>query len=142
MFFLTFNTSGFKQSKNELGWADYRVTDYQEIERWWEIIFSAYFMVSLQSSAFKNLKNQDNTSSQPNNKVKKQLNQFSLHSWWQCNETSWKSILNNLRLIIQPKIFLCLIYPWLEVFPIPDLVKGFLVLIGIMNQFKPYLPDG
>ena len=27
---------GFKQIKNELGWADYRVTDYDHIERWWE----------------------------------------------------------------------------------------------------------
>lgn len=26
---------GFKQIKNELGWADYRVTDYEHIERWW-----------------------------------------------------------------------------------------------------------
>lgn len=25
---------GFKQAKNELGWADYRVTDYEEIEKW------------------------------------------------------------------------------------------------------------
>lgn len=25
---------GFRQSKNELGWSDYRVTDYQEIEKW------------------------------------------------------------------------------------------------------------
>ena len=133
---------GFKQSKNELGWADYRVTDYQEIERWWEIIFSAYLMVSLQSSAFKNLKEQDDTSSQPNYKANKQLNKFSLHSGWQSNETSWTCILNNLRLIVQPKIFFCLIYPWLEVFSIPDLVRGFLILIGIMNQFKPYLPDG
>ena len=134
---------GFKQSKNELGWADYRVTDYQEIERWWEIIFSAYLMVSLQSSAFKNLKEQDDTSSQPNNKAKKQRASVQrTHSWWQCNEASWTCILNNLRLIVQPKIFLCLIYPWLEVFPIPGLVKGFLVLIGIINQFKPYLPDG
>ncbi len=53
-----------------------------------------------------------------------------------------RRILNNLRLIVQPKIFLCLISPRLEVFPIPNLVKGFLVLIGILNQFKPYLPDG
>lgn len=60
-------------------WADYRVTDYQEIERWWEIIFSAYLMVSLQSSAFKNLKEQDDTSSQPNYKTNKQLNKFSEH---------------------------------------------------------------
>ena len=118
------------------------MTDYQEIERWWEIIFSAYLMVSLQSSAFKNLKDQNDTSSQPNYKAHKQLNKFSLHSGWQSNETSWTCILNNLRLIVQPKIFFCLIYPWLEVFSIPDLVKGFLILIGIMNQFKPYLPDG
>lgn len=51
----------FKQSKNELGWADYRVTDYQEIERWWETVFSVYFMVSLQLSAFKSLKKQNYT---------------------------------------------------------------------------------
>jgi SRSO17 transposase len=36
---------GFKQVKNELGWADYRLTDYPSIERWWSIIFSAYLLV-------------------------------------------------------------------------------------------------
>lgn len=30
---------GFKHANNELGWADYRVTDYPSIERWWEIVF-------------------------------------------------------------------------------------------------------
>ncbi|TRU86979.1 MAG: hypothetical protein EWV76_11625 [Microcystis novacekii Mn_MB_F_20050700_S1] len=40
---------GLKQSKNELGWADFRVTDYSRIERWWEVVMSAYLMVSLQS---------------------------------------------------------------------------------------------
>ncbi len=99
-------------------------------------------MVSLQSSAFKILKEQNDTLSQSKNKAHQQLNKFSLHSGWRRNDNSWKSILNNLRLIVQPKILLCLIYPWLEVFSIPDLVKGFLILIGIMNQFKPYLPDG
>lgn len=39
---------GFKQCKNELGWADFRVTHYEQIERWWEMISSAYLMVSLQ----------------------------------------------------------------------------------------------
>jgi len=29
---------------------------------------------------------------------------------------NWKSALNNLRLIIQPYIFWCLIEPWLQVF--------------------------
>lgn len=36
---------GFKQVKNELGWADYRMTDYASIERWWEMIFSVYLVV-------------------------------------------------------------------------------------------------
>jgi len=40
---------GLKQSKNELGWADFRLTNYPQIEKWWEIIFSAYLMVSLHS---------------------------------------------------------------------------------------------
>lgn len=38
---------GLKQSKNELGWADFRVTRYEQIERWWEIFMSAYLMVAL-----------------------------------------------------------------------------------------------
>lgn len=42
---------GFKQTKNELGWADYRVTDYASIERWWELIFCAYSLVSFQCAA-------------------------------------------------------------------------------------------
>jgi len=35
---------GLKPSKNELGWADFRLTNYPQIEKWWEIIFSAYLM--------------------------------------------------------------------------------------------------
>jgi SRSO17 transposase len=38
---------GLKQSKNELGWADFRVTHYAQIEKWWELVCSAYLMVSL-----------------------------------------------------------------------------------------------
>jgi SRSO17 transposase len=46
---------GFKQSKNELGWADFRVTAFQDIEKWWELVCSAYLMVSLQRSIYTNL---------------------------------------------------------------------------------------
>ncbi|BAZ70892.1 transposase (plasmid) [Fischerella sp. NIES-4106] len=127
---------GFRQSKNELGWSDYRVTDYKEIEKWWEIIFCAYLMVSLQSGAFRSL-----SQSRENSQADHQNNRFTQHPWWQ-NETGWKNILNNLRLIIQPKILLCLISPTLEVFTIPDLMRGFLQLVEIMNEFKPYFPDG
>ena len=42
---------GFTQSKNELGWADFRLTAFQDIEEWWEIVCSAYLMVSLQAHA-------------------------------------------------------------------------------------------
>jgi hypothetical protein len=42
---------GFKPAKNELGWAEYRLTDYASIERWWELVFCAYSLVSFQCSA-------------------------------------------------------------------------------------------
>ncbi|MGL5833949.1 MAG: hypothetical protein ACRC1Z_12070 [Waterburya sp.] len=38
--------------KNELGWADFRVTDYHSIERWWELVMSAYLLVSIQANYF------------------------------------------------------------------------------------------
>ncbi|GHP00142.1 hypothetical protein KSF_101890 [Reticulibacter mediterranei] len=50
--FRTWIEYGFKQSKNELGWADYRVTDYASIERWWELVFCAYTLVSWKSLCF------------------------------------------------------------------------------------------
>jgi SRSO17 transposase len=40
---------GFKPVKDKLGWADYRLTNYEEIEKWWEIVCSAYLMASLRS---------------------------------------------------------------------------------------------
>lgn len=44
---------GFNQVKNELGGYDYRLTDYASIKRWWELIFSAYLLVSLHAEQFK-----------------------------------------------------------------------------------------
>jgi SRSO17 transposase len=38
---------GSRQSKSELGWTDFRVTQYSQIENWWEIICSAYLMIGL-----------------------------------------------------------------------------------------------
>ena len=34
--------NGFKNSKNELGWADFRVTNYPQIQKWWELVMCAY----------------------------------------------------------------------------------------------------
>ena len=36
-----------KQSKNELGWADFRVTSYAQIQKWWEVVMSIYLLVPL-----------------------------------------------------------------------------------------------
>jgi SRSO17 transposase len=49
---------GLKQSKNELGWADFRVTDYSQIQKWWEIVMSAYLMVSLHAPVLNNTSDQ------------------------------------------------------------------------------------
>lgn len=47
---------GLKQSKNELGWADFRLTEYAHIQKWWEVVSSAYLMVSLHSGALQTVK--------------------------------------------------------------------------------------
>ncbi|CAD5982253.1 putative transposase for insertion sequence element IS701 [Planktothrix tepida] len=46
---------GFRQCKQELGWTDYRLTDFPDIEKWWEIIFCVYLMISLNSEVFRSL---------------------------------------------------------------------------------------
>lgn len=124
---------GFKQVKNELGWADFRLTNYASIERWWEIIFSAYLLISLLFSAFKD--EAERMSIQPSSKLLEVAENFELHPDWESG-TNWKSALNNLRLIIQPYIFWFLIEPWLRVFPIPGMKRSFFKLIEIMNCFR------
>ena len=131
---------GFRQCKQELGWTHYRFTNFQEIEKWWEIIFSAYWMISSHSQAFSNL-NQSSTSSNSNIVSKESVSNFSLHQQWS-NKEGWKTTLNNLRLIIQPSILFWMIVPWLDIFPNRSLLLGFQRLIGVMNQFSFYLPDG
>jgi SRSO17 transposase len=68
---------GFKQSKSELGWADYRVTDYSYIEKWWQLVMSAYLMISLHSEILNPL-------------VSPVEEKFQNHDWWD-EEKGWKS---------------------------------------------------
>lgn len=111
---------GLKQSKNELGWADFRLTHYPQIEKWWEIVFSAYLLVSLHSEQLLKLAPQSES-------------RFASHPWWN-QGNGWNSILNNLRLILQPFILFNLIKPWLAVFTVPKLFEGFLQLQMIVNN--------
>lgn len=125
----------FKQGKNELGWADFRLTDYSQIEKWWEIVMSAYFLVSLQAQA----RNDSDTNTNQNFPfTSTEPPDFSQHKWWNVQK-GWKSTLNNLRLIIQPYIFWNFIKPWLVVFTNPHLQLGFQKLIEIMNQCPGYI---
>lgn len=120
---------GLNQSKNELGWADFRLTRYQNIEKWWEIVCSAYLLVSLFTKPWSNL--EKSKADSRGDKVRERLPE---HPQWDSGE-GWKNFLNNLRLITLPFLCFNLILPWLKVFPIPQLSLGFPRLIALMNFF-------
>jgi hypothetical protein len=128
---------GLKQSKNELGWANFRMTRYCQIQKWWEIVVSAYLMVSLHSISF----NLDGIVSLGlNQSTDPVVHQFKFHPHWDCGK-GWKNILNNLRLILQPYQFFNSIKLWLRVFPISQLSIGFSILIALMNHLDGAIPD-
>jgi hypothetical protein len=103
------------QSKNELGWSDFRLLHYSDIERWWEIVSSAYFLVSL--FTLPGTEQQGFTSGNEGERVIELLTE---HPQWDRGK-GWKNILNNLRLVSLPFICFNLILPWLNIFPIPQL---------------------
>lgn len=115
---------GFKHIKNELGWADHRLTDYAAIERWWELVFSAYLMVSLQTPVFAITDDHVSTARSP----------ASRHVWWD-DGPGWKRTLNNLRLLIHPYCSACLLLPWMAVFPVPGLMDGLQFLVSCINLY-------
>jgi SRSO17 transposase len=131
---------GFRQCKQELGWTDYRFTNFSEIDKWWEIIFSAYWMVSSHSQVFCQL-NKSSILSAPSISSPESVTNFALHQQWS-DKKGWKTTLNNFRLIIQPTILFWMIVPWLDIFPNRSLLLGFHKLIAIMNQFYCFFPDG
>jgi hypothetical protein len=125
---------GFRQCKQELGWTDYRFTNFNEINKWWEIIFCAYLMISFNTQAFVSL-NSDKISQSEASNTNANLTS---HPQWN-SPTGWKNVLNNVRLLVQPSLLLWLIVPWLEVFPNSYLLHGLHHLIDSINQF-PLLP--
>jgi SRSO17 transposase len=126
---------GLKQSKNELGWADFRVTSYSQIQKWWEIVMSAYLLVSLHSQSLNN-----GRGTRLSESTDPLVLRFREHDWWDWGQ-GWKNLLNNLRLVIQPYQFFNLLKPWLRVFPISHLSIGFLTLIALMNRMRCAIPD-
>ena len=55
----------FRQCKQEFGWTDYRFTKYEDINKWWEIIMSVYFMISLNTQTFLSLEASNNQDYEP-----------------------------------------------------------------------------
>jgi SRSO17 transposase len=112
---------GFRNSKNELGWADFRLTKYADIQKWWELVMCAYLMVCLHNVTF-------------NSSVASVPDIYQQHSLWDSG-SCWKNALNNIQLTLQPFISFNLILRWLKVFPVPQLSLGFPRLITKINEF-------
>ena len=70
---------GFRQSKSELGWADGRVTQYSQIEKWWEIVCSAYLMISLYTKSNTAVNSQTSSPSSSSAKNFSLLHRFEQH---------------------------------------------------------------
>jgi hypothetical protein len=98
---------------------------------WWEIILSAYLMISLNTQAFL-LLNLSNTTNYDNHHP---TIDWTSHPQWN-HQTGWKNVLNNFRLIIQPSLLLWLIFPTVEIFPSSSLLLGIHSLISTINQFQ------
>jgi hypothetical protein len=121
---------GFKQAKNELGWADYRLTTYDHIERWWELVLRAYLLISLQTLTFQAARPADEGGARTT---------YAQHRWWDTG-VGWKNTLNNLRLIMQPFICSALLSAWLCAFDIPALRVSLQELVRAMQQYQGFLP--
>ncbi len=135
---------GFKQAKDELGWADYRLTDAASIERWWELVLCAYLLVSLQAPVFAVPAGEAegeggalSTSEAPPAPAAPQPP--IQHPAW-TDDASWKHRLTNLRLLLQPFVCACLLLPWLRVYPLPHLTAELADLCALMNTYHPLFP--
>jgi hypothetical protein len=136
----TWSEYGFKHAKDELGWADYRVTDSASSARWWELLMSAYTLVSLQRPAFAALGHvapgpQAAAAPPPTAAL-------DTHPAWDTG-SGWKHHLNNLRLLLQPSVCACLLLPWLPLVPLPHaqaVQTGLAALGSLVNTFRLALP--
>ncbi len=119
-----------KQSKNQLGWADFRLTDCAAIEKWWGLVCSSYVLVTLRSI----LLNQPASDSvQVEQNAKASL--VTEHCLWQ-PDTKWPYCLNNLRLLLQPWVCFNSLKLWFPVFPMPELQAALLHLVALVSCFS------
>ena len=135
---------GCTHRKDDRGWADYRLTEAASIERWWELVLSAYTLVSLQSLADAARDQADTTAPPVPAPVPSAPLPASLeaHPAWDAR-TGWKHHLNNLRLLLQPYICSCLLFPWLALVPplhAHAVHTGLAALGSLVDTFRLALP--
>jgi hypothetical protein len=139
---------GFKHAKDELGWADYRLTDASSIERWWELVLCAYLLVSRQAPVFASPTGAAATPDevaadasegpQASAPVAPSPPPVPHPAWTE--DARWKRRLTNLRLLLQPFVCACLLLPWLRLYPLPHLTAGLADLCALMNTYHPLFP--
>ena len=127
---------GFRQCKQELGWTDYRLTKAEDIEKWWEIINSVYWMISIATKPLRALGQKTNQNSE-----EKLENNQNFHEGWR-EFNSWKNTLINYRIMIQPIIIFCTILPWLKIINSDILWRGFNNLLGYANHYMNHFLTG
>jgi SRSO17 transposase len=139
---------GFKHAKDDLGWADYRLTDSAAIERWWELVMSAYTLVSLQTpdvAALGHLGSAPAVEPAADDTPAARsptLASLQSHPAWDPG-SGWKQHLNNLRLLLQPYVCSCLLLPWLALVPLPHVQAvqtGLAALGSLVDTFRLALP--
>ncbi len=111
---------GFKQCKSELGWSDFRVTHYEQIEKWWELVMCTYLMVCLYEESL-------------NPTLNSVPKQHEHHEEWS-QEGGWKTKLNNLRLVIQTLDTINFLKKWLKVFSFANLLDKLTKLFNQVNR--------
>ena len=113
----------------KLGWTDYRLTKAENILNWWEIINSAYWMISMSTKPLTGLEKIRAKSSEQ----KQENKQINHDDWRECN--SWKNTLVNYRIMIQPMIIFCTILPWLKIIKSEILWSGYNDLLRSANHY-------
>ena len=119
------------QAKDELGWADYRLTDAPSIERWWELVMCASLFVSPAGSGLGDRACRSGGA---------RLSCCRPAASGLDPRCQLDTPLNNLRLLFQPFVCTCLLLPWLQLYPLPHLTAGLADLCALMNTYRPLYP--
>ena len=138
--FRTWIEYGFKQVKNELGWADFRLTRYADIEKWWEIVYCAHLFISLQTGDFSEEGEAEASRPRHTSRPLVPANFPWLHPQWE-EGNWWHNILHNVRLILQPYLCYQKLIFWIQFLPLKPLCMSLGKLMKIADQFPCFVPD-